>query len=275
MGKGWWAHALVITIIASLVAVHHASLKQKKPTKVRGFIATEFVTILLVPMDSKPNFNWFGQMKWMLPVHTSWPCHFSEEVSTYHHFQHVFLPSGRFWKVSQFAVLYQGPTTLWIFRFASGRCSAVWVQGASSVCWKCSKKSSTELNASCKANVFLQPDYSSLEFQIFFCFQRLIFFDISHSTHITIKPSSPSNHPVLYATITEMSFVEQFQALYLAPNVLRCHCRRRRRRGCCRRFKKRLFSLMGFFRDSFLIHLLLIHWNQTTKQYVFFFFCLL
>lgn len=107
MGKGWWAHALVITIIASLVAVHHASLKQKKPTKVRGFIATEFVTILLVPMDSKPNFNCFGQMKWMLPVHTSWPCHFSEEVSTYHHFQHVFLPS---WKVSQFAVLYQGPT---------------------------------------------------------------------------------------------------------------------------------------------------------------------
>ena len=57
-----------------------------------------------------------------------------------------------------------------------------------------------------------------------------------------------------------MSFVEQFQALYLAPNVLRCHPRRRRRRGdCCRRLKKRLFSLMGFFMDSFLIHLRFIY----------------
>ena len=206
-------------------------------------------------------------MKWMLPVQTSWPCHFSKEVSTYHHFQHVFLPSGRFWKVSQFAVLYQGPTKgnthnfvdisvcFWqVFRcFRGPRCIIRLLK----VLQKVFHRTQRLLQGECFSSTRLFFVRIS---DLLFASSVSFFFIFSHSIHITINPSSPSNHPVLYATITEMSFVEQFQALYLAPNVLRCRRRRRRRRrDCCRRFKKRLFSLMGFFMDSFLMHLLLIY----------------
>ena len=56
-------------------------------------------------------------------------------LSTSHHFQCLFYPSEKNWKVSQFAVLYQGPTkgnthththtSLWKSWFASGRFPAV------------------------------------------------------------------------------------------------------------------------------------------------------